>query len=227
MDELKELVEAIEKFGLAQAPELQDRDILNRIRSFAILMWVKNQQMNLTRHTTWDLFVSRDLMDTLVLSRLIPDEADVLDVGSGGGVPGMLLAILRPDLQVTLTDSVRKKAMALNEFADALELNVAIFNDRVESVLQDLRFDVVTARAVGPLSKLLRWFDGHWMSMGRLLAVKGPKWKEELEKAHAENLTDHLVVGPVATYPTPGTDWESVVLQVGLAPVNGEDEIQS
>ncbi len=224
MDELKDLVAAIEKFGLAQAPELKDRDVLNQIRSFAILMWVKNQQMNLTRHTTWDLFVSRDLMDTLVLSRLIPNEADVLDVGSGGGVPGMLLAILRPDLQVTLTDSVRKKALALNEFADGLELNLSIVNDRAESILEDLRFDVVTARAVGPLKKLLRWFDGHWMSMGRLLAIKGPRWKEELAEAEAENLTHDLVVEPVATYPTPGTDWESVVLAIGLAPVNGDGE---
>ena len=98
--------------------------VLNKVRQYCVLLWVKNEQMNLTRHTTWDQFVSRDLMDTLQLSPLIPSGSLVLDVGSGGGVPGLLLAILRPDLKLTLTESVGKKAAALGEFASALDLDV-------------------------------------------------------------------------------------------------------
>ena len=211
---MEDIKAAIAKFGLTETVELSDDACLNKVRQYCVLLWVKNEQMNLTRHTTWDQFVSRDLMDTLQLSPLIPSGSLVLDVGSGGGVPGLLLAILRPDLKLTLTESVGKKAAALGEFASALELDVEIYNERAETVLEDFRFDVTIARAVGPLIKICRWFEDHWPSVGRLLAIKGPKWPEELEEATEANLTRGIEVAKLKEYSTPNTEWNSVILEV-------------
>ena len=211
---MEDIKAAIAKFGLTKTVELSDDACLNKVRQYCVLLWVKNEQMNLSRHTTWDQFVSRDLMDTLQLSPLIPSGSLVLDVGSGGGVPGLLLAILRPDLKLTLTESVGKKAAALGEFASALELDVEIYNERAETVLEDFRFDVTIARAVGPLIKICRWFEDHWPSVGRLLAIKGPKWPEELEEATEANLTRGIEVAKLKEYSTPNTEWNSVILEV-------------
>ncbi len=211
---MEDLKAAIAKFGLTETAELSDDACLNKVRQYCVLLWVKNEQMNLTRHTTWDQFVSRDLMDTLQLSPLIPSGSLVLDVGSGGGVPGLLLAILRPDLKLTLTESVGKKAAALGEFASAVELDVEIYDERAETVLVDFRFDVTIARAVGPLIKICRWFEDHWPSVGRLLAIKGPKWPEELEEATEANLTRGIEVAKLKEYSTPNTEWNSVILEV-------------
>ena len=173
--------------------------------------------MNLTRHTDFDTFVSRDLVDTLELSKLIPvgpHRKPVLDVGSGGGVPGMVLAIIRPDLALTLSDSVKKKADALLEFAKVLELNIEICNERAESILADFRYDYTIARAVGPLHKICRWFDEHWPSVGQLLAIKGPRWPEEKAEAAELKLLTYVDLEKVAEYPTPGTEWNSVILRL-------------
>ena len=126
----------------------------------------------------------------------------------------MLLAILRPDLKITLCDSVGKKAVALQEFAGALDLSVEIYHARAESLLEDFRYDVCIARAVGPLVKLCRWFEGSWASIGRLLAIKGPKWRDEMESAEQAGVLKGLTVEPVDEYPTPGTDWKSVILKI-------------
>ncbi|MCH2178056.1 MAG: 16S rRNA (guanine(527)-N(7))-methyltransferase RsmG [Mariniblastus sp.] len=211
---MEDLKAAIAQFHLTDAIELSDDARLKKVRQYCILLWIKNEQMNLTRHTTWEQFVSRDLVDTLQLASLLPTDSQVLDVGSGGGVPGMLLAILRPDLKITLTESVGKKAAALGEFAGALELDVEIYNERAENILDDFRFDFTVARAVGPMIKMCRWFEEHWPSVGRLLAIKGPKWSEELAEAEQANLTSRLQVSKVKEYLTPGTDWNSVILEV-------------
>ena len=90
------------------------------------LLWEWNEKINLTRHTDYDKFVTRDLVDTLELSKLIHPKEKLLDVGTGGGVPGLVLAILRPDLKIHLCDSVQKKAKVVAEIADALDLDVEV-----------------------------------------------------------------------------------------------------
>jgi len=177
-------------------------------------LWEINKSLNLTRHTTYEKFVTRDLLDSIELGKLIPENAEVLDIGSGGGVPGMMLAILRPDLQITLTDSVGKKAAALGEIAEALEMKIAIYQCRAEDLLEDFRFDYTTARAVGPLKKLGTWLEGSWPSVGRLLAVKGPNWIVEKAEADEANLLKRVDVRVVAEYNVPGVDWQSVILQL-------------
>ena len=185
-----------------------------RLEQYCRLLWECNEKLNLTRHTSFDKFVARDLVDTLQLSRLIEPQEHVLDVGSGGGVPGIPLAIVRPDLEVSLCESVGKKAKALEHITEQLDLPLPIYQGRAEHVLADFRFDALVARAVGPLWKILTWFESHWDSIGRLLAVKGPKWVEERGEARHRGCLRGLELRRVAAYPLAGTDSESVILQI-------------
>ncbi|MEM7784193.1 MAG: 16S rRNA (guanine(527)-N(7))-methyltransferase RsmG [Planctomycetota bacterium] len=177
-------------------------------------LWQLNTQLNLTRHTSYEKFVSRDLLDTLEISKLISEGKEVLDIGSGGGVPGIVLAILRPDLRVTLCESIGKKASALNELNDTVGLNLEIYNCRAEDLLDDFRYDFSTARAVGPLKKIGLWFDGKWDSLGNLLAVKGPNWVNERQEAEAAGLLQKVNLKVAAEYDVPDVDWKSVILQI-------------
>ena len=89
---------------------------------YARLLWDWNEKLNLTRHTDYEKFVSRDVVDTRHLAQLLHHAESVLDVGSGGGVPGLLLAILRPDFQVHLTEATGKKARVLENMIQELGL---------------------------------------------------------------------------------------------------------
>lgn len=191
------------------------------VTSYAELLWEWNEKLNLTRHTTWDLFVGRDLRDTLQLAQLLKPGEEVLDVGSGGGVPGMLLSVLRPDLDITLSESMAKKARVLQDMAQRLQLPVSLHHGRAEDLLEDFRYHSIVARAVGPLWKICKWFQPHWPSIGRLLLIKGPNWVAERSEARHRQLLADLELRCVASYSTPGADGESVVLQLwprGLDP---------
>ena len=105
LPESRSLKEAAERLDL-QLPD----ECYSRLDTYCTTLWEWNTKINLTRHTTYDLFARRDLLDTVRLAEHIEPDEEVLDIGTGGGVPGIPLAILRPDLTVSLCDSVGKKA---------------------------------------------------------------------------------------------------------------------
>lgn len=120
----------------------------------------------------------------LIASELEPGDR-VADVGSGAGLPGLVLAILRPDVSVTLIEPMLRRATFLSEAIDGLALStVTVRRDRAEDV-RDLAgsFDVVTARAVAPLEKLAGWTVPLLRPGGRLLALKGSSAPAELAAA--------------------------------------------
>jgi 16S rRNA (guanine527-N7)-methyltransferase len=178
------------------------------------MLWDWNTKLNLTRHTDYEKFVSRDLVDSLQLAAHLRKEDEVLDVGTGGGVPGLVLAIVRPDLQVSLCDSVGKKARAVESMVKELGLEVPVFPFRAEELLEDNRYDALVIRAVGPLWKLLAGFKPHWHSFRRMLVIKGPKWPEELTEARRRGLMHNLQIKTAAEYPLPGAAGKSVVLKI-------------
>ena len=178
------------------------------------LLWEWNEKLNLTRHTDYEKFVSRDLVDSLELAKLLNRGEEVLDVGTGGGVPGLVLAILRPDLKVTLLDSVQKKIRAVSEIIAALGLPVETVAARVEEHLEDARYGALVFRAVGPLWELLKWCGPHWNMIGRLLVVKGPKWPDEKLEAGRRGLLRNVELKVAAEYPLAGTDAKSVILKI-------------
>jgi 16S rRNA (guanine527-N7)-methyltransferase len=206
---MKLLQDALDTFGIPLPSEQTAR--LDKYRQ---LLWDWNQKLNLTRHTDYETFVARDLVDSIQVARLIAENEEVLDVGSGGGVPGIVLGILRPDLQLTLCESVRKKATVLQSMVEALELPLAVHGCRAESLLEDFRFETLTARAVGPLWKLLKWFQPHWASIDRCLAIKGPRWVEERGAARHRGFLRNLELRCAATYETPGSGAQNFILQI-------------
>ncbi len=203
------LGDALRRFDI----ELPD-DHVAQLDRYCCLVWDWNERLNLTRHTDFDKFVSRDLVDTVQLSCLLEPDEKVLDVGTGGGVPGVVLAITRPDLQVSLCESVRKKAQVVEAIVRELGLSTPVYCDRAEELLQEHRFDTLVARAVGPLWKMCKWFGPHWHSFGRLWAIKGPRWVEERKEARERGLLKNVELRKVVTYPMPGTESDSVILRL-------------
>ncbi len=184
------------------------------IQAYCTELWDWNSRVNLTRHTTPELFVKRDLLDSWHLSQLLEPNEEILDVGTGSGVPGVLVAILRPDVQVTLCDSVAKKAKVVDEMVLKLGLKVPVYPQSVQSLLEEFRYDTLTSRAVGPLVKLCRWLEPYWHTFGRMLAIKGPKWPEERGEARHRGVLKKIELRKLVSYPMPDTNSESSILQL-------------
>jgi 16S rRNA (guanine527-N7)-methyltransferase len=178
------------------------------------LLWQWNEKLNLTRHTDYEKFVSRDVVDSLILSRHLGHGERVLDVGTGGGVPGILLGICRPDLHLSLCESVAKKARVVEQIVAELGLPLDAHHRRAEDLLAERTFDTLAARAVAPLAKLLTWFADRWGAFDRLLAIKGPNWVAERHEARERNLLKGLDLRKLETWPLPGTESESVLLEI-------------
>ncbi len=193
--------------------ELTDEQILWLDR-YCHSLWGWNEKLNLTRHTDYEKFVARDVVDCCQLEPFLEPGERVLDFGTGGGVPGVVLSILRPDLSLELCDSVAKKAKAVGEIVSEIGLSLPVHHRPVQELLAENSYHTLVARAVAPLAKILRWLEPHWESFDRLLVIKGPAWVEERQAAHHEGLFRGLQLRKVASYPLAGTDSESVVLSV-------------
>jgi 16S rRNA (guanine527-N7)-methyltransferase len=185
-----------------------------RLEQYCRLLWDWNSKINLTRHTNFEKFVSRDLVDSLAFARFLSPGETVLDVGTGGGVPGVVLAILRDDLRISLCESVGKKARTVADIVEKLGLSVPVVNARAEELLIEQRFNTLVIRAVARLKKLLEWFNPHWAAMDRMLVLKGPSWIDERGEARHYGLMRGLALRKLESYPLPGTESESVLLQI-------------
>jgi 16S rRNA (guanine527-N7)-methyltransferase len=133
----------------------------------------------------WD----RHVLNSAVISEQIPSGARVVDVGSGAGLPGVPLAIARPDLDIVLLEPMARRVDWLAEVAERLDLHLTIVRGRAEE--RDIRrqlaeADVVTARAVAPLARLADWCLPLVRPDGLLLALKGVSASEEIERDRAE-----------------------------------------
>ncbi len=189
-------------------------EMLDRYRR---LLWSWNERMNLTRHTTLEKFVGRDVADSYQLSKLLERGERVMDVGTGGGVPGVVVAILRPDLSVALCESTQKKARAVEAIVSDLGIVIPVYPSRAEEVLALTTFDSLVARALAPLAKVLGWLQPHWDAFDRLLLIKGRSWEEERGESRHLGLLRGLELRKAASYVTSGTGAESVILSVARA----------
>ncbi|EON22372.1 MULTISPECIES: 16S rRNA (guanine(527)-N(7))-methyltransferase RsmG [Nocardioides] len=128
----------------------------------------------------WD----RHLLNCAVLGEAIPRDVSVCDIGSGAGLPGVVLAIARPDLRITLVEPLLRRTTFLDEVVEQLALsNVTVVRRRAEEVKEPHGFDIVTSRAVAPLERLLRWSMPLVAPHGALVAMKGSSVAEEIEAA--------------------------------------------
>ena len=157
----------------------------DRLRSFAAM--ICSSPHNLVSRNARGELLTRHLPEGVALAHRLPSgSARLLDVGSGGGLPGVVIAIVRPDLEVHLLDSTAKKTSFLSETTTALGLAVQVHTGRAENLATtELQggFDLVTARAVAPLDRLLPLTVPFLRRGGRLFAVKGDRWEQELAEA--------------------------------------------
>ena len=153
----------------------------------AFVQAVESSPHNLVSQRARTELRERHLPECVAFAATLPvGPARLLDVGSGGGFPGMVLGILRPDLDVTLLDATRKKVAFLSEVAVELDVPVQALHGRAEEIARtDLggSFDLVTARAVAPLERLVGWTVPFLRPGGLLYAIKGGRWREELDAA--------------------------------------------
>jgi 16S rRNA (guanine527-N7)-methyltransferase len=131
----------------------------------------------------WD----RHLLNCAAVVELVPDGACVVDVGSGAGLPGLVMAIARPDLEVVLLEPLLRRVDWLSEVLAELELpGVRVLRGRAEELVGSVRAEVAVARAVAPLGKLAGWCVPLVAPGGVVLAVKGQSVQEELTRDAAE-----------------------------------------
>lgn len=133
-----------------------------------------------------DRLWERHILNSIAVAPLIPSDATVLDVGSGAGLPGIPLAILRPDLKVTLLESLLRRANFLELAVPELGLSERVHVVRGRAEEHKGRYEIVTCRAVAPLPRLLGWCVPLLGRAGRLLALKGSSAVEEVELAGPE-----------------------------------------
>ncbi|MER6301450.1 16S rRNA (guanine(527)-N(7))-methyltransferase RsmG [Kitasatospora sp. NPDC001539] len=130
----------------------------------------------------WD----RHVLNCAVLAELLPAGSTLCDVGSGAGLPGIPVALARPDVSVTLLEPLLRRTTFLEEVVRELALeNVTVLRGRAEEMVGKLAVDVVTARAVAPLDRLAGWGLPLLRPHGQMLALKGDSAEQELADSRA------------------------------------------
>jgi len=165
------------------------RGTMDRLHRQHALLIDWQEKMNLVGPATLEDVWWRHFADSAQLARLVPKDQFWLDMGSGAGFPGMVLATMSWG-NFVLVDSVAKKCRFLETVRDELGLqNVAVRNARVET-LPTLGVDVATARAAAPLKTLFEWAIRHVRPGGTFLFPKGARWAEEVQPARQKFLFD-------------------------------------
>lgn len=172
-------------------PEISEQQ-LQQLRQFSALVKAWNRRMNLVSRADADRLWEYHLLPSIIPLNFIDIIAEswILDIGSGGGFPAMPLKIMRPDLQIVMVDSIRKKTLFLKQAIADLKLqNITVMNERIEILGQnpDLRqrFDIVTARAVDRIDILIKWGRPFLKDAGYFLLWKGESDISELEQTAA------------------------------------------
>ena len=172
----------------------------NKLEKYLELLMSWVGKIRLTGAQTVDA-LSELIQDALYILPYLPEKNKsgvirVIDVGTGGGLPGIVWAISRPDIEFTLLDSVRKKCMAIEEMCKALELtNTKVVCSRAEIYAANVKnvresFDIAAARAVAAAPKLIEWLAPFAKKGGLIIAPKGPKYRDEIAAITKKRLVE-------------------------------------
>jgi len=203
-----------------------DERMCGRFSRYADLLVEWNQQVNLTAITDEEDIVVKHFVDSLTAVLLLPQGASVVDVGTGAGFPGIPFAIVRPDVSVTLLDSLDKRVRFLSAVAGELGLpNIRTQHGRAEDFGNDPlwrdTFDVSTARAVASLPVLLEYCLPFVKPGGFFLAMKGPGAREEADAAEKALQVLGGRIVEIRSFLLPDTDMERnlvIVKKAGRTP---------
>lgn len=192
-----------------------DQDSVLRAYAAAVRSSPHNLVSKRARTELWE----RHVAESVAFAATLPRDAVLLDVGSGGGFPGFVVAVTRPDIHVTLLDSSTKKVAFLVDTAAGLGVSVDVLHGRAEEIRTAegaSRFTVVSARAVAPFERLLGWTMPFLVPGGLLYAIKGENWERELDAATAELVRwQGEVVATPADVPPKGDEPMVVVIRRG------------
>jgi len=180
-------------------------DRIDVARSFTNELARRGEELGLIGPLELPRLWTRHILNSAVLAPLLEAQGRVADVGSGAGLPGLVLAIARPDVHLTLIEPMERRVDWLTSEAARLGLtNVDVVRARAEDVADDIVVDQVTARAVSALSKLIPLTVPLVRSGGQLILMKGARVEDEMEKARKVILRKRL------------TDVEVLELGVGV-----------
>jgi len=202
---LKNGVEALD-LGLGEAQQEKLLDYLALLNKW-------NKVYNLTAVRDPMEMMTLHVLDSLAAVPAFRHAQNVLDVGAGGGLPGVVLAIARPDMKVAMIDIVHKKTAFLNQVKAELELgNVTVYTKKVQDLQVKTPYDVITSRAFADLSDFVNW-SGHLLAEGgRFIALKGTAPAEERER-----LPDPWKVNELQPLQIPGLDAQRHLVFIGRA----------
>lgn len=165
-------------------------DKLKSILKYMDLILTWNKKMNLTGITGKKDFIEKHVIDSLMVTKLIKIEncSSMIDIGTGAGIPGILIKIARPDLKMILIEAIRKKADFLHEAVSELGIkNIEIVNERSETAAKKEKYreksDMAVARAVSSLKVLAELCLPFVKKDGIFIAMKGEKAQEEINEA--------------------------------------------
>jgi 16S rRNA (guanine527-N7)-methyltransferase len=157
----------------------------SKLDQFAQILIEDGVKLGLIGPREVDRIWERHILNCAAISELISDGQSVIDIGSGAGLPGLVLAILNPQSKVTLIEPMQRRCDFLTNTVKKLDLkNVSILKDRAENV--SVQAQVVTSRAIAPLNKLLEWSLPLVLKNGKVLAIKGEKAQDELVQAKTD-----------------------------------------
>ena len=162
------------------------RETLDKLKAFVALVEKWTAKINLISKASIPHIWNRHIVDSAQLFELAPKQGHWVDIGSGGGFPGVVLAILasenRGPLQFTLVESDQRKCAFLRTASRELDLGIIVRSERIESI-EPLKADILTARALADLSDLLGFAERHLLPTGLALFPKGAQWKKEDQEA--------------------------------------------
>lgn len=173
---------------------------LEKFYKYMNLLIEWNEKMNLTAITEPNDIILKHFIDSITINKYIENSVKVVDVGTGAGFPGIPLSIIRPDLQITLVDSLNKRLMFLQEIKKELELkNIDIVHARAEEFGQNKNyretFDIATSRAVANLSTLSEYLVPLVKIKGKCVCMKASDAEEEIKQAeNAVNILGGKIV---------------------------------
>lgn len=168
-------------------------DQIETARSFTDELARRGEELGLIGPLELPRLWTRHILNSALLAPLLEARGRVADVGSGAGLPGLVLAIARPDVHFTLIEPMERRVDWLTSEASRLGLsNVTVVRGRAEDVSDDIVVDQVTARAVSALSKLIPMTVPLVRSGGQLILMKGARVDDEIEKARKVILRQHL-----------------------------------
>lgn len=185
-EELETAIEAVLLQREAEGREPLPAGAVTRLATHAHLMCLGNASVNLTRITDPRGIAVKHVLDSLLaLDAMDFSGARVLDIGTGAGYPGIPIAVAVPSASVVMIDGTEKKIHFVDDVIESLQLpNAAVVHGRAEQHLKDYKYDLLVARAVGPLDRVLPLLLSRRDRFGAFVAMKGPSGIEEWDKAY-------------------------------------------